>query len=204
MLIKLFKGFLNSCKELLGSNEDSLRKVPRLSQTAEELLPDAVSSFKCWHERASACYYRDNSTIYTRFLFPDNADLESAFGNVISKFFVSHGNWRVIKSVPEIHVCFVSVDAYVFKEPWNQRDRNCKKPLINDLRQAYVDYAKQKGYRFDGLFDWLISGLWFVDDKLILEMPVSEFPIRYPKYISSLMPRYYHDYVLNLSGHTQI
>ena len=181
--ITIFKEELKS--PLVTKNSDSQQNQNIL--TAE----NKPSSLNNWWRRKNAEYYRDQCSVYTRLIFPQPIDLEVCFGDILSKFWAAHGNWRIISDFPEIHVTFVAADVFSLRDPWNRRDLNLKKAISVELLRAYTDFARAKLICLGIIHPVHIADIWLLNDALIMEIPNSEFSVNYPELARILVPENY-------------
>lgn len=133
-----------------------------------------------WWQQKNAEYFRDQCPTYLRWVFPDSWSFEQTFGKTLDRFFYSHAGWRIQFSFPEIAVSFVAVNIYGLRPEWNRRDIELKHILLAELRRAFVEYAASKGYNLSGIINCVIADIWWIDDVLVMEIPLSEFVFRYP------------------------
>lgn len=204
------KKFTESCKNAF--NEDSKNNpmdvdiaphAPQRNNAAQNTL----SSYNKWWQIKNAEYYRDVLPVYFDYIFAENSayssrNFEDAFGNAVSQFFESYGGWEIVRTYPEIRVCFLCVNVISIKEKWNRRDSKLRDALLNELRRGYVQYARTKQYLLDGCFKVVVERIWLVDDKLVLELPTSEFYFNYSHLCSILVPDAYRRFCNQLDRET--
>lgn len=192
-----FKMFADGVKDLFGfDNTDHISevgKVPDLTvrPPSKEDSGTLSSRYDEWSQKKNAEYFRDQCPIYTSFLFQNISDCAEAFDPAVAQFFATHGNWRIFWSFPEAHITYLVVNTYHILSPWDKRDAETKPALLNELRRAYVAYAHTKGFQLEGLYNVLVTNLWLINNTLVLEIPNSEFSVRYPHLCRVLVPDNY-------------
>ena len=60
-----------------------------------------------------------------------------------------------------------------------------------ELRRGFVEFARSRGFSFDGWFDYVVTDVWKVKDMLVIELPCSAFPFTYPQLVPVLAPEEY-------------
>ena len=197
-IIDAVKGTINN---LFKETEES-GKIGRPSaicprtETGEKSVPgkeekSTVSSFDRWLSIKNAEYFRNNCHLYTPFLFQQPGDYDLAFGKVLSEFWQSFGNIQVRREFPEIHVEFLTVNVYRLRDTWNRRDIALKQAVLMELRRAFVEFARSRGYDFTAWSKYLVTDVWKNLDTLIIEVPCSPFPFNHPQLVPVLAPEEY-------------
>ena len=153
--------------------------IKQATAPTQKIIHDMSVSYNHWWQIENAKYHRSQCVKFQPYVLSNIMDYEDAFEDTLSKFFYSHGNWQLFSDFPDIHIQLIVVDVYKLKDIWNRRDIKLKEILLNELRKSYVSYAHLKRYSLAGLYNWLISGIWLVGNKLYLEFPISTFPINY-------------------------
>lgn len=198
-------------KELKGNNADV--NITSKTATKQQILSSVkaakpaaklLDNFDVWWQKANARYYRDPCFVYTDRLFDHPTTCEAALGNTLSGFFTSHGNWRKQWSFPEIHISFLCVDVFLLRDTWNRRDVDMKRALLNELRTAYVEFARHKGMDLSGLYNVVVTNIWLCGDHLVMEVPDSAFSVQYPEFCRILMPDGYKQLLLALNRETRL
>lgn len=171
---------------------------PKTSQLETIKPKEIVSNFKSnyneFWKRTDAIDIRNRCPTFTPYIFSDVSNFKEAFGDTLSKFFLSHGSWKIFKQFEEIHITFLSVNVYNLRKTWNRRDIDLKPIFLNELRQAYVDYAEKKGYHYTIYYDVLVTDIWFTGHTCIIQIPDSLFPINYPQRCRVLCPEEYYTF----------
>ncbi len=204
------KEILKAVKDLYGYDKtehlSDPRKTSNLSVNPSLEDPSKIkpSPLNDWWQKKNAEHYRDQCPLHANYVFSHSREFELAFGTPLSGVFVSHGNWRIPQSFPEIHVTLLAVDVFQLCGPWNKRDVDTKQALLNELRRGYVEFAHQKGYQLEGLYNVLVTDLWLINHTLILEIPNSVFSVRYPELCRILVPESYMKRRRELSRRTTL
>ena len=205
-LIDTIKGTINNLLEETKESEKADR--PSVTQTGTEALEaqgkkapipatpakeekSAESGFDRWLSIKNAEYFRNNCHLYTPFLFQQPGDYDLVFVKVLSEFWHGFGNVQVRREFPEIHVAFLTVNVYRLRDTWNRRDIDLKQAVLMELRRAFVEFARSRGYDFTAWSKHLVTDVWKNLDTLIIEVPCSPFPFTHPGLIPALAPEEY-------------
>ena len=166
------------------------KKEPIPATPAKE-EKSAESGFDRWLSIKNAEYFRNNCHLYTPFLFQQPGDYDLVFVKVLSEFWHGFGNVQVRREFPEIHVAFLTVNVYRLRDTWNRRDIDLKQAVLMELRRAFVEFARSRGYDFTAWSKHLVTDVWKNLDTLIIEVPCSPFPFTHPGLIPALAPEEY-------------
>lgn len=205
-IIDTIKGTINNLLEETKESEKADR--PSVTQTSTEALEaqgkkapipatpakeekSTVSGFDRWLSIKNAEYFRNNCHLYTPFLFQQPGDYDLVFVKVLSEFWHGFGNVQVRREFPEIHVEFLTVNVYRLRDTWNRRDIDLKQAVLTELRRAFVEFARSRGYDFTAWSKHLVTDVWKNLDTLIIEVPCSPFPFTHPGLIPALAPEEY-------------
>lgn len=205
-IIDTIKGTINNLLEETKESEKADR--PSVTQTGTEALEaqgkkapipaipakeekSAESGFDRWLSIKNAEYFRNNCHLYTPFLFQQPGDYDLVFVKVLSEFWHGFGNVQVRREFPEIHVAFLTVNVYRLRDTWNRRDIDLKQAVLMELRRAFVEFARSRGYDFTAWSKHLVTDVWKNLDTLIIEVPCSPFPFTHPGLIPALAPEEY-------------
>lgn len=205
-IIDTIKGTINNL--LKETKEPEKADRPSVTQTGTEALEaqgkkapipatptkeekSAESGFDRWLSIKNAEYFRNNCHLYTPFLFQQPGDYDLVFVKVLSEFWHGFGNVQVRREFPEIHVAFLTVNVYRLRDTWNRRDIDLKQAVLMELRRAFVEFARSRGYDFTAWSKHLVTDVWKNLDTLIIEVPCSPFPFKHPGLIPALAPEEY-------------
>lgn len=205
-IIDTIKGTINNLLEETKESEKADR--PSVTQTGTEALEaqgkkapipatpakeekSAESGFDRWLSIKNAEYFRNNCHLYTPFLFQQPGDYDLVFVKVLSEFWHIFGNVQVRREFPGIHVAFLTVNVYRLRDTWNRRDIDLKQAVLMELRRAFVEFARSRGYDFTAWSKHLVTDVWKNLDTLIIEVPCSPFPFTHPGLIPALAPEEY-------------
>ena len=196
------KRFSKGFEELVNSDTSSAvhsdiksleaqgKKAP-IPATPGKEEKSTVSSFDRWLSIKNAEYFRNNCYLYASSLFQKPGDYDLVFVKVLSEFWHSFGNVQVRREFPEIHVAFLTVNVYRLRDTWNRRDIDLKQAVLMELRRAFVEFARSRGYDFTAWSKHLVTDVWKNLDTLIIEVPCSPFPFTHPGLIPALAPEEY-------------
>ena len=86
---------------------------------------------------------------------------------------------------------FLTVNVYRLRYTWNRRDIALKHAVLMELRRAFVEFARSRGYDFTAWSKHLVTDVWKNLDTLIIEVPCSPFPFNHPQLVPVLAPEEY-------------
>ena len=162
------------------------------------------TSFDQWWKDENAKHFRNGCRPYFSLIFREPGDFDLAFGKVLDEFWHTYGNIRIRKEFPEIHMIFLTVEVYRLRDTWNRRDINLKQALLMDLRRAFVEFARSRGFQFDPWFPFVVSDIWKNMNTLIIELPCSPFPFTYPQLVPVLAPEEYRWLKVRLAAKSEL
>lgn len=162
------------------------------------------NSFDQWWKDENAKHFRNGCRPYFSLIFREPGDFDLAFGKVLDEFWHTYGNIRIRKEFPEIHMIFLTVEVYRLRDTWNRRDINLKQALLMELRRAFVEFARSRGFQFDPWFPFVVSDIWKNMNTLIIELPCSPFPFTYPQLVPVLAPEEYHWLKVRLAAKSEL
>lgn len=162
------------------------------------------TSFDQWWKEENAKHFRNGCRPYFPLIFRQSGDFDLAFGKVLAEFWHTYGSIRIRKEFPEIHVIFLTVNVYRLRDTWNRRDIDLKQALLMELRRAFVEFARSRGFIFDGWFDYVVTDVWKVKDTLVIELSCSPFPFTYPQLVPVLAPEEYRWLKIRLAAKSEL
>lgn len=162
------------------------------------------TSFDQWWKEENAKHFRNGCRPYLPLIFRQSGDFDLAFGKVLAEFWHTYGSIRIRKEFSEIHVIFLTVNVYRLRDTWNRRDIDLKQALLMELRRAFVEFARSRGFIFDGWFDYVVTDVWKVKDTLVIELSCSPFPFTYPQLVPVLAPEEYRWLKIRLAAKSEL
>lgn len=180
----------------IQENPGELRNVSKKSEPLT--LGQKINNV--W-QRANAIQIRNQCYLYGNAVFANGTkDLEQAFTSVLDKFYLSNGGWKYCREFPEIHDRLISVNVQVLRDGWNKRELDLRNAILVELRRAYAAYADRKGFDLYGISDGIIKQIWLINGQLVVEMPISVFPITSPVLAGILATDEYRQLINKLNG----
>lgn len=73
-----------------------------------------------------------------------------------------------------------------------------------ELRRAFVEFARSRGFQFDPWFPFVVSDIWKNMNTLIIELPCSPFPFTYPQLVPVLAPEEYRWLKVRLAAKSEL
>lgn len=195
-------------KELWGPDNSPaaksvIEKAPK--EPVQEKEQNSLGNrFDQWWNKENAKQNRDSCHIYPPLIFRKPGDFDLAFKEALSIFWHTCGAVRIRREFPEIHVLFLTVNVYRLRDTWNRRDVDLKQALLIELRRGFVEFARSRGFIFDGWFDYVVTDVWKVNDMLVIEIPCSPFPFTYPQLVPVLEPEDYQRLKVYLNAKSEI
>ena len=186
-----FRDFKDLWKTDTSYVSRSMEEAEGKEAVQEKERDSSESGFDQWWQKRNAEYFRNSCHVYTSFIFRQPGDFDRAFGKALSGFFHTYGSVTPRREFPEIHMIFLTVEVYRLRDTWNRRDINLKQALLMELRRAFVEFARSRGFQFDPWFPFVVSDIWKNMNTLIIELPCSPFPFIHPQLSKVLEPKEY-------------
>lgn len=178
------------------------KQNPKPPEKQEPAPPGFLESYRRWYGRTNAEYHRELCPVYGNIIFSYQSAFHDCFGPALNNVFRTVSNFRMVRSYPEVHTVFIAANTYILRPEYNRRDLPLREIVINDMRDCVVKFAHRK-FELGDCRDWVVKNIWYMQNTVIIEVPYSVFPYRYPGDFQILAPDEYHKFCQALERNNQ-